>query len=119
MSKTKIEKINGLTEKIQKLENKKSQLVKEQNEQVRKDRTKRFCKRHGLLEKYMPSLIDITDEQFESFIIRAIDTSYGRNILAQIINQAGTVATPNSVDLTQDIANNSSANPQTTAGSEA
>ena len=48
------------------------------------------------MEKYMPGLISITDEQFEDFIKRGINTSYGQKILAEITGtpNASTTATP-------------------------
>lgn len=69
MAKTKQERITNLEEQILQLENQKKQLIQKQKEDDRKERTKRLCKRHGLLEKYMPDLITITDEQFEMFIL--------------------------------------------------
>jgi len=86
MAKTTIEKIESIQVEIQQPKNQKKQLLQQQKEQDHKDRTQRLCSRHGLglLEKYMPDLITVTDEQFEMFIKKAIDTSYGRNILAEI-----------------------------------
>jgi hypothetical protein len=37
----------------------------------------------------MPALITITDEQFEQFVKRGIDTSYGQKILTEIIAKTG------------------------------
>jgi len=48
MAKTKPEKIAGIEEQIQLLENQKKRLIQEQKAQERKERTKRLCKRMGL-----------------------------------------------------------------------
>ena len=42
----------------------------------------------------MPDLITITDEQFEQFIVRGIDTKYGKGILAEIVAKAGASTPP-------------------------
>jgi len=55
MPKTTAEKIATKREQIQQLQNEEKQLIQKQKEQDRKDRTKRLCQRHGLLES-MPRL---------------------------------------------------------------
>ena len=70
-------------------------------EDDRKERTKRLCKRHGLLEKYMPDLITITDEQFEMFIKRGINTSYGQKTLAEIISKLPRTASQQPKEVSQ------------------
>jgi len=88
---SKLQNLNAQIEKaqaeIQQKENRVKELVSKQKAEEKKARNHRLCKRHGLLEKFMPSLITITDEQFETFIKKGIDTSYGRNILAEIAAQ--------------------------------
>jgi hypothetical protein len=49
---------------------------------------------------YMPDLALITHEQFDLFIRRAIDTTYGREVLAEIIADAGSTATAKQTQLT-------------------
>ena len=94
MSKSKTAKIEGIDEKVAQLLNQKKKLVQQENERLRKERNSRLCRRHGLLEKYMPDLITITDEQFEMFIKRGINTSYGQGILAEIKAKSGTGVPP-------------------------
>ena len=84
MSKTNTERIDSIDEQIAQLAARKKQLIQQENTRLRKERNNRLYRRHGLLEKYMPDLINITDMQFEMFIKRAIDTSYGQKILAEI-----------------------------------
>ena len=94
MAKTTAEKIAERDERIAQLQNEKKKLLQKQKADERKVRTNRLCRRHGLLEKYMPDLITITDEQFEMFIKRAIATSYGRDALAEIVTTAGAITKP-------------------------
>ena len=96
MAKTIIEKIASKREKIQQLQNEEKQLLQKHRQEERKARTRRLCFRHGLLEKYLPDLVTITDEQFEVFVKRAIATSYGRDTLTEITGNTGaTVAAEN------------------------
>jgi hypothetical protein len=101
MAKTINEKIAEAQAKIEQYKNQEKQLIQKQKTQERKDRTKRLCSRHGLLEKYMPDLITVTDEQFEMFIKKGIDTSYGRNILAEIKAKAEVTPAPQTVKTAQ------------------
>ena len=89
MPKTTSEKIATKREQIQQLQNEEKQLLQKQRAEERNARTRRFCSRHGLLEKFMPDLATITDEQFETFIRKGINTSYGQKILAEIVGDTG------------------------------
>ena len=95
MAKTRKEKIASYEERIAQLENQRKQEIQKMKAEERKARTRRLCSRHGLLEKFMPDLATITDEQFEEFIKRGINTSYGQKILAEIVAK-GTSQTENS-----------------------
>jgi superfamily II RNA helicase len=101
MAKSKQERITGIEEQIAQLENQRKQLVQKQKEDERKERTRRLCKRHGLLEKYMPELAAISDEQFEMFIKRGINTSYGKKMLAEIIAKPQPAAPQEAKELPQ------------------
>jgi len=82
--KTAEEKLAEKNAKIQQLQKQKQAIIKRENAKERKQRTHRLCRRHGLLEKFMPDLINITDEQFEAFIRTGINTTYGRKRLDEI-----------------------------------
>jgi len=84
-TKTFEEKIASKDEQILQLQNEKKRLIQQQKATERKERTRRLCSRHGMLEKYMPDLIIISDEMFEDFIRTGIDTKYGRSRLAEIV----------------------------------
>ena len=93
MAKTTAEKIANKEAQIQKLLNEKKQLIQKDKKAERTARTRRLCSRHGLLEKFMPDLAAITDEQFETFIRKGINTSYGQKLLAEIVGDTGASTT--------------------------
>ena len=84
MAKTRTEKIENIQIEIQQLENQRKKLIQQEKEQERKDRTKRLCKRAGLLESLVPDTITFTDEQFESFLKRTIASDYARRIISEL-----------------------------------
>jgi hypothetical protein len=92
MPKSTAEKIATKREQIQQLQNEEKLLIQKQKKDERAARTRRFCSRHGLLEKFMPDLAAITDEQYETFIKKGINTAYGQKILAEIVGSTGATA---------------------------
>jgi len=88
---SKLQNLNNQIEKaqeeIRQKENRIKELVAKQKAEEKKARNHRLCKRHGLLESLLPEIIEITDEQYKSFLERAVANSYGRDILAKIIAQ--------------------------------
>ena len=99
-----MEKVLDIDQQIAQLKKRKQQLRQQHGKDERKARTKRLCSRHGMLEKYMPDLIIISDEMFEDFIRTGIDTKYGRSRLAEIIAKqtAITADSGNSQAVTQE-----------------
>jgi hypothetical protein len=87
---TQIEKAQA---EIQQKERRVKELVAKQKAEAKKARNHRLCKRHGLLESLLPEIIEITDEQYKTFLERAVTNNYGRDILAKIIAQ-GAKSTP-------------------------
>lgn len=81
MTKTKTEKIADIQTQIEQLKNQEKRLIQQQKEQERKDRTKRLCKRAGLLESLIPDTISLTDEQFKIFLEKTVTTEHSRRIL--------------------------------------
>jgi len=86
MAKTKLEKIANLEDEIKKLKDEQKLLQQQHNEQERKLRTKRLCKRAGYLEKILPDTITLTDEQFDLFLDKTLLTDFTRKMLANIIS---------------------------------
>ena len=85
MALTKLEKIADIQKQIEQLKNQQKLYRQQHNEHERKARTKRLCSRHGLLEKMLPEIITITDEQYQAFLEKAVTNTYGRDILNKII----------------------------------
>jgi len=83
--KTAEEKVALKDARILQLQNEKKKIIQQAKTKERKERNNRLYRRHGLLEKFMPELITITDEQYEVFIKTGIDTNYGRKRLGEII----------------------------------
>ena len=59
-------------------------LQKQNNKKIREHR---LCKRHGLLESFLPITIDFTDEQYEKFVKQHIANKHGIAVLANITGQ--------------------------------
>ena len=93
MAKTRTDKIDSLLIEIEQLENKRKQLIQEQKQQERKDRTKRLCRRAGLLESLLPDTIPLTDEQFKTFLEKTVMSDTGRRILDELTPQNAATAT--------------------------
>ena len=102
MAKSRLEKIESIKTEIAQLENQRKRLLQAEKEQERKDRTRRLCSRHGLLEKMLPELITITDEQFQAFLEKAVTNNYGRDILNKIIAQNAITPAPNPTNTTRE-----------------
>lgn len=94
MAQTKIEKIASIEDEIKQLRERQKQLQQQHNAQERKDRTKRLCRRAGLLESMLPDTIPLTDEQFKIFLEKTIHTDQSRRLLDGLTAQnAATAAT--------------------------
>jgi TolA-binding protein len=90
MAKTTTEKIENLQGQIQQLENQRKRLLQQQKEQERKDRTRRLCKRAGLLESLLPETITLTDEQFKTFLEKTLLGDYAIRVLGGLkMQQSG------------------------------
>jgi len=92
MRKTTTEKITGIQTQIQQLENQRKRLVKQHNEEERKKRTHRICKRGGLIESLLPETIPLTDEQFKAFIEKTLLSGFARKTLDGLTAQSCTTA---------------------------
>ena len=94
MAQTKIDKIASIEEEIKQLKERQKLLQQQYNAQERKDRTKRLCKRAGLLESLLPDTIPLTDEQFKSFLEKTLLTDFARRTLDTIAAQNTATAAP-------------------------
>ena len=87
MAKTRLEKIDGIKEEIEQLKARQKQLQQQHNVQERKARNHRLCKRGGIVEKLLPDLITLTDEQFDAFVEKTLLTGYAERILKGLTGQ--------------------------------
>lgn len=60
------------------------ELLQQQKSQERKDRNHRLCLHGGKLEKLLPELARLTEEQFEIFVGKCLLTSFTRRTLAEL-----------------------------------
>jgi len=70
-NKTRAERITAKRKQITEMENDVKRLVNEEKEFQRKARTRRLCKRAGLLESLLPDTITLSDDRFETSTISA------------------------------------------------
>ena len=105
MAKTRIEKIATIEEEMRLLEVERKKLLAQEKEQAKKDRTKRLCKRAGLLESLLPDTIALTDEQFKTFLEKTVANDFGRRTLANITPQKS--ATPETKESTETVTQDS------------
>lgn len=94
MAQTKTEKIASIEDEIKQLRERQKLLQQQHNAQERKDRTKRLCRRAGLLESMLPDTIPLTDEQFKLFLEKTILTDQSRRLLDGLTAQNAATAAP-------------------------
>jgi len=92
MSKTNIEKIETLQEKIEQLENERKRLMNLQKEAERKARTKRLIERGAILESLVPGADKFTNEKIKAFLEKTVQGENARKILDGITAQAESTA---------------------------
>ena len=93
MPKTRLEKIDGIKDEIENLRTRQRLLLKQHNAQERKDRNHRLCRRGGIVEKLLPDLITLTDEQFDTFVEKTLLSGHAERILKGLATQSDTTST--------------------------
>ena len=79
------ERIEARREEKRQLEAQIKKLLQEQRTQKNKERTHRLCKRGGLVEKYLPDLTKLTDNQFQVFINKCLLSNYTMKTLSELV----------------------------------
>jgi hypothetical protein len=87
MAKTKLERIAEVEAEIRQLNEQKKKLKQQHNEEARKARNHRLCRRGGLVEKLLPEIIAFTDTQFDTFVEKTLLTSHTKRAIAEILAQ--------------------------------
>ena len=116
MAQTKIDKIASIEEEIKQLKERQKLLQQQYNAQERKDRTKRLCKRAGLLESLLPDTIPLTDEQFKSFLEKTLLTDFARRTLDTIAAQDTAAVAPRPAETARESGGNGSRTGATAQG---
>ena len=96
------EKIEAAQTEIRQKENRLKELRRQQKEVERKARTRRLCTRGGHIESRLTETIMLTDEQFFTFVEKAILSPQSRNILNSIIAQSGNTNSAGAEDATKN-----------------
>jgi hypothetical protein len=99
-------------------ENRLKELLGKQKEQDRKARTNRLCMRMGIIEKYLPDTIPLTDEQFIAFVECAVANDDGKRKLDHIISQGADKYPPKTAETTPPQGNADNAKPAEKAPTE-
>ena len=94
MAKRRLEKIADYEEQIAQIRNRQRQERQKLSKEERNARTRRLCSRHGLLEKMLPEIITITDEQYKTFLEKAVLSDNSRRILDGLTKQTAATPTP-------------------------
>ena len=81
------ERITAAKEEVAQKEARVKALLQQQKTQERKDRTHRFCVRGGKLEKLLPALAVLTEEQFETFVQKTLLTGFAEKVLRGLVPQ--------------------------------
>jgi hypothetical protein len=82
--KTTAEKIDEQRAKMAEMENEIKRLMQQQKKEERTARSHRLCSCGGKVEKLLPGLITLTDEQFEIFVQKTLLTGFAEKILRQL-----------------------------------
>jgi len=101
MSKTTIERIEALQEKIRQIENEKKRLIQSQKEAERKARTKRLIERGAILESLISGASTFSNDQIKAFLEKTVQSNYARKILDGFTAQGGETATEKSTRTTE------------------
>ena len=86
MAKSRTEKIASFDEQIAKLQDQRKKERQRQQQEERKAKERRYKKRHELLESALPEVISLTDEQYKTFLERAIANDTVRKIISNILS---------------------------------
>jgi len=83
----KTEKIVGIENRIEQLQNQKKQLIQKQKSAERKARTKRLIERGAILESLIDGAEELTNDQITHILKCTINSTHGEKIIAQTKSQ--------------------------------
>jgi hypothetical protein len=85
MSITKEERISNIETQIAELVKQRKNIIQAQKAAERKARTHRLCKRGGEIEKNLPGIETLTEDEFKAFANITFLTPYSKKELAKIL----------------------------------
>jgi hypothetical protein len=85
MSVTKEERISNIENQIAELVKQRKNIIQAQKAAERKVRTHRLCKRGGEIEKNLPGIETLTEDEFKAFANITFLTPYSKKELAKIL----------------------------------
>ena len=94
MKKSTADKLNNVDEQIRQLEEQRKALRKTEREEKEKERNRRLCKRGGIVEKHIPDLVMLTDEQFDIFANKVLFTEQTKRIISEILTPQPATSRP-------------------------
>ena len=80
------EKIAAAQKEAEQKQNHLKTLLQKQKVEERKARTHRLCKRGGIIEKLLPDLIRLTDEQFDDFVEKTLLSGYAEKVIRGLVS---------------------------------
>jgi hypothetical protein len=83
--KTLDEKIAAAQKEAEQKQNRLKLLLQQQKSEERKARNHRLCKRGGLVESRLPRLAELTDEQFDLWMKKALLSGHAEKYLNEIL----------------------------------
>jgi hypothetical protein len=103
MAKTFDEKFAAKKALREQIDKEMQEMLQEQKAKERKERNHRLCKRGGKVEKLLPTLAVLTEEQFEIFVQKTLLTPHTKRILAELVppTPAPAVGAQDNTDRTQ------------------
>jgi hypothetical protein len=103
MGQSTTKRIESIQTQIQELEKQQKQLLQRQKAAERKARTHRLCKRGGEIEKLLPGIETLTEEEFRTFVKRVILTEDALRTLTDLLaNKASEKAVEETVNTVQE-----------------
>ena len=100
--KTTAEKIEAAIIEKQQAEARIKKLLQQQKAEERKARNHRLCKRGGLVEKFLPDLARLTDEQFDIFVEKTLLTPHTAKVLTELAPPLTAAEPEGKTDTVQD-----------------
>ena len=94
MPKSRTEKIATIEEQILKLQEQRKLEMQKHQQEERKAREKRLRSRGEVLEKVLPDTIMLTVEQFTKFLNKTTANTFGRDKLAEILEEGEVKSAP-------------------------